>query len=328
MKQKSASANSGAYVVTGGAGFVGSNIVRALNKRGIDEIIVVDAADPAGDLPNLDGCNFTEYLGHSKFINALNQRAFDRQIQAILHQGACTDTTVHDEKYMLETNFEYSKDLLSFALTEGIPMVYASSAAVYGVNTTTAEAPENEAPLNIYGRSKLLFDEHVREVALDANSTVVGLRYFNVYGPGETQKNLMASLVYQLYGQIRNTGVARLFEGTDGYGDGEQRRDFVFVEDIVNANLWFAEAPATAGVFNLGTGKSRSFNDLARAVITSVGTGEIKYVPFPESLEGRYQSFTEADLTHLRSSGYDGEFTSLEEGVSRYCQALMDANGI
>jgi ADP-L-glycero-D-manno-heptose 6-epimerase len=306
------------YVVTGGAGFIGSNIVRALNRRGDDQIIVVDAAEPATGLAALEGCNFTDYVGHTDFREAVKSRVFRSDIKAIFHEGACTDTTVHDEVFMMDTNFEYSKDLLGFALAESIPLVYASSAAVYGTNADTTETPENEAPLNVYGRSKLAFDQHVRKVALDASSTVVGLRYFNVFGPGESRKGHMASMVLQLRGQIEATGSARLFEGTDGYGDGEQRRDFVFVDDIVNANLWFADGPTRTGVFNIGTGKSRSFNDLARAVIASSGSGEIEYIPFPDSLQGRYQSFTEADVTSLRGAGYDREFTSLEDGVARY----------
>ena len=310
------------HIVTGGAGFIGSNLVRALNRHGIDDILVVDAVDPADGLPNLDGTTTADYMDSREFRSALGRGALERQAQVIFHQGACTDTTIDDAEYMLDSNYEYSKDVLEYALTSRIPLVYASSASVYGVNATTSEMPENEAPLNLYARSKLLFDQHVRHVARDAASTVVGLRYFNVYGPGESEKGHMASMVYQLYRQIQESGVARLFGGTDGFGDGEQRRDFVFVDDVVDVNLWFAEGPVRTGVFNVGTGSSRTFNNLARAVINSIGHGEIDYIPFPDSLRGRYQSFTEANVTRLRTAGYRKPFTSLEEGVARYCRRL------
>ena len=310
------------HIVTGGAGFIGSNLVRALNRHGIDDILVVDAVDPADGLPNLDGTTTADYMDSREFRSALGRGALERQAQVIFHQGACTDTTIDDAEYMLDSNYEYSKDVLEYALTSRIPLVYASSASVYGVNATTSEMPENEAPLNLYARSKLLFDQHVRHVARDAASTVVGLRYFNVYGPGESEKGHMASMVYQLYRQIQESGVARLFGGTDGFGDGEQRRDFVFVDDVVEVNLWFAEGPARRGTYNVGTGSSRTFNDLARAVIDCIGHGEIDYIPFPDSLRGRYQSFTEANVTRLRTAGYRKPFTSLEEGVARYCRRL------
>ena len=222
-----------------------------------------------------------------------------------------------DESAMMDNNVAYSQVLLDFALARGIPFVYASSASVYGVNHDTAEVPANEAPLNLYARSKLAFDQHVRRWLSHARSTVVGLRYFNVYGARETQKGNMASMVYQLYRQIAESGTARLFEGTDGYDDGEQQRDFVAVDDVAEINLHFALSDSVQGIFNVGTGRARSFNDIARTLIKLMGRGRIKYIPFPESLQGRYQSFTEANLDGLRRAGYDKPFLTLEEGIAR-----------
>jgi ADP-L-glycero-D-manno-heptose 6-epimerase len=222
----------------------------------------------------------------------------------------------YDGRFMMENNFTFSKKLLEFALTANIPFVYASSAAVYGGSRDFAEEPANERPLNVYGYSKLAFDQHVRRLLPHAGSTVVGLRYFNVYGPRETQKGSMASMAYQLYGQLRQGGVARLFEGTNGYGDGEQLRDFVFVDDVAEVNFFFAESDGRRGIYNVGTGQARSFNDIARTLIKLLGRGEIEYIPFPEDLTGKYQSFTQADLTELRAAGYDRPFTDLETGLT------------
>jgi len=221
----------------------------------------------------------------------------------------------------MENNLTFSKTMLKFALNREAPFVYASSAAVYGTNKTTREVPGNERPLNVYGFSKLAFDQVVRRILPEVSSTVVGLRYFNVFGPRETHKGRMASMIYQLSRQLTDTGKARLFEGTDGYADGEQRRDFVFVGDVVKVNLFFADGPDAKGIFNVGTGRSRSFNAVARTLIKLTGGGEIEYVPFPAALEGKYQSFTEADLTALRDAGYDEPFTSLENGIAQAVKA-------
>jgi ADP-L-glycero-D-manno-heptose 6-epimerase len=222
---------------------------------------------------------------------------------------------------MIENNFTFSKLLLHFALSRKVPLVYASSAAVYGSSNAFAPSRENERPLNLYGLSKLAFDNHVRSIAASSESTVAGLRYFNVYGPRESHKGKMASMVYQLYRQLRTSGRARLFEGTDGYADGEQRRDFVFVNDIVRVNLALAEGPVRNGVFNVGTGQARTFNDVARILIARLGAGAIDYVPFPKSLAGRYQSFTQADLSALKNSGYNESFSTLENGIAQSVDA-------
>ena len=305
------------YVVTGAAGFIGSNVVRALNARGDEDILVVDDGEALKTSTNLSDCTFADAMDKGVFRERVTSGTFDAEVAAILHQGACADTMESDEAYMMDNNLAYSKDLLTFALGRKTPFVYASSASVYGVNRDSAEMPANEAPLNLYARSKLAFDEHVRSILEGVGSTVVGLRYFNVYGPGEARKGRMASMVYRLCRQLMETGVARLFEGTDGYGDGEQRRDFVYVGDVAGVNLFFAGGPATRGIFNVGTGNSRSFNDAVNAATALLGGGRVEYIPFPAELQGKYQSFTEADLSQLRAAGCAEPFTSLEDGIER-----------
>jgi ADP-L-glycero-D-manno-heptose 6-epimerase len=303
------------HIVTGAAGFVGSNLVRALNERGIREIMAVDDLTQGDKFRNLRDCEIADYMDRTDFREFIRRGASGLEPAAILHQGACADTTESDGRYMLDNNFTYSKELLHWALDRGVPFVYASSASVYGSSARCVETPEHEGPLNVYAYSKLLFDQYVRRLMPRISTTVVGLRYFNVYGPREGHKGRMASMVWQVYQQVRSSGLARLFEGTDGFAAGEQRRDFVFVGDAVAVNLHFASAPPRQAIVNVGTGKSRSFNDIARIVISLLGRGEIQYIPFPESLRGKYQSFTESDITRLRAAGYDQPMTSLEEGI-------------
>jgi ADP-L-glycero-D-manno-heptose 6-epimerase len=302
-------------IVTGGAGFIGSNIVDALNAKGIHEILVVDRKGE--NFRNLADLRISDFMQPEEFIRALERNALPVRVDAIFHQGACVDTTCDDSAYMMENNFTFSKAVLHFAVARKIPLVYASSAAVYGASKAFSLTRENERPLNLYGRSKLAFDNHIRAVGANSESTVAGLRYFNVYGPRETYKGKMASMVYQLYRQLMTNGRARLFTGTDDYADGEQRRDFVLVGDVVRVNLALAEGPVRRGIFNVGTGQSRSFNDVAKTIIAQIGAGAIEYVPFPASLAGRYQSFTQADLSALRDAGYEESFTSLEDGIAK-----------
>ncbi len=303
-------------IVTGAAGFIGSNLLRALNQRGDTDILVVDRLGP--NFRNLSDLRFSDFMEPEALLGAIGRDAMPPKIEAIFHQGACADTTESDGHYMMENNFGFSRELLGFALARRVPFVYASSAAVYGANRVTLAEPANEHPLNLYALSKLAFDNHVRHAANTAASTVVGLRYFNVYGPREAHKGNMASMAYQLFRQLRESDIARLFVGTDGFGDGEQRRDFVFVEDVVKVNLYFASAPARREIINVGTGRSRSFNELAAILIDLRGRhGEIEYVPFDERLKGKYQSFTQADLTALRAAGYTAEFTPLEQGLAQ-----------
>jgi ADP-L-glycero-D-manno-heptose 6-epimerase len=303
-------------VVTGGAGFIGSNLVHSLNAEGKTDILIVDRLGE--NFRNLCDLQFSDFIEPEAFRHAIETRGLCDGITAIFHQGACADTTCSDGHYMMENNFSFSKALLHFAIERKIPLVYASSAAVYGASKLSQPIPANERPLNLYALSKLAFDNHVRSLTGTGDSTVVGLRYFNVYGPRERHKGRMASMVYQLHRQIQETGYAKLFEGTDGYGDGEQRRDFVFVGDIVRVNLFFASRwENTRGIFNVGSGTSRSFNAVARSVIKALGKGEIGYIPFPEELAGKYQSFTQADPTDLLSKGWSEPITTLEDGVAQ-----------
>lgn len=309
-------------VVTGAAGFIGSNIIKALNKKGYDHIIAVDDLTDGTKYKNLVDCELTDYLDKDDFLSKLKEPGFLNSIQAIFHQGACSTTTEWNGRFMMENNYEYSKKLLHSCLDAAIPLIYASSAAVYGLTKTFSENPEFESPLNVYGYSKLQFDRYVRRYLRDANSQVVGLRYFNVFGPGENHKGTMASVAYHFYHQLKKQGKVNLFEGCDGYENGEQRRDFIFVDDVVNTNLWFLENNTISGIFNVGTGKSRSFNDVAKAVISCIGSGKIDYIPFPEHLKGHYQSFTEANLSQLKNKGHSLKFTELEDGVRKYVDYL------
>jgi ADP-L-glycero-D-manno-heptose 6-epimerase len=309
-------------VVTGGAGFIGSNIVRELNRRGESNIIVVDDLRDGSKFVNLVGCDIADYFDKAEFIARLNSGALGK-IEAILHQGACAVTTEWDGRYMLETNYRYSVDLLEYCLAARVPLIYASSAAVYGASTVFKEDDRKaERPLNVYGYSKLLFDDYVRRCLPRVQTQVVGLRYFNVYGPGEAHKGSMASVAFHLHGQVAATGEARLFEGNDGYGPGEQRRDFVYVGDVVDVNLWFLKQPRVSGVFNVGTGASATFNDVANAIVAWHRKGAVRYIPFPAELKNRYQSFTEADLRALRAVGYTAPFRNVRAGVTAYLDAL------
>ncbi|MBA3562821.1 MAG: ADP-glyceromanno-heptose 6-epimerase [Gammaproteobacteria bacterium] len=310
-------------IVTGGAGFIGSNLVAALNARGIAEVIVVDNLTEGVKFRNLTDLRIVDYMDQDDFLAALRAGDdFGGGIRAVFHQGACSTTTEWDGRYMMRNNFDYSKELLLYCLEHDLPLIYASSAAVYGSGQEFAEAESFERPLNIYGYSKLLFDQYVRRALPSARSQIVGLRYFNVYGPREQHKGQMASVAFHFDRQVRADGEARLFTGSGGYGDGEQRRDFIYVGDVTRVNLWFLDNPAVSGIFNVGTGRSQSFNEVARAVIAWHRRGRIRYVPFPEKLESAYQSFTEADMSRLRAAGYDAPFSTVEEGIRLYLDEL------
>jgi ADP-L-glycero-D-manno-heptose 6-epimerase len=308
-------------VVTGAAGFIGSNIVHGLNDRGEGDVLAVDDLGDGRKFDNLSGCELLDYLDKDDFLAALDAApAWLRQVRAVLHQGACTRTTEWDGRFMMRSNYEYSKQLLQASEEHGWQLIYASSAAVYGQGERFAEDPGEERPANVYAFSKWMFDQYVRRhlAAPGRPGQLAGLRYFNVYGPGEHHKGDMASIVWQLHQQLERSGELRLFEGSGGYGPGEQRRDFVHVDDVVAVNLWMLEHPGVSGIFNVGTGASRSFNAAAAAVIAWHGRGRIVYVPFPQGLAAAYQNFTEADLTRLRACGFAGGFVELEEGVARY----------
>lgn len=312
-------------IVTGGAGFIGSNIVKALNDKGAENIIVVDDLTDGMQFKNLADCKIADYLDKDDFLNRLKANDyFHDKITAVFHEGACADTTETNGKYMLENNYEYSKILLHYCLRQEIPYIYASSAAVYGGGAVFKEELQYEKPLNVYGYSKFLFDQYVRKLLPTANSQIVGTRYFNVYGPRECHKKTMASVAFHNHHQIQQSGTVKLFEGCAGYGNGEQRRDFVYVGDVAQVNLWFMEHRNVSGIFNVGTGNSQTFNELSQAVINWHNKGKIEYIPFPEHLKGKYQSFTEANISALRAVGYHEKFKTVEEGVPLYLDWLEE----
>lgn len=314
-------------IVTGGVGFIGSNIVKTLNEQGRTDIIVVDDLQDGKKFYNISDCDIADYLDKDDFLARV--KADDGildNVEVIFHEGACSSTTEWDGKFMMENNYEYSKVLLHACVVREIPFLYASSASVYGGSDVFKEQREHEKPLNVYGYSKWQFDQYVRSIQHTFKSQVVGFRYFNVYGPREQHKGSMSSVAFHFNNQIKENGVAKLFGGSGGYGDGEQRRDFVYVGDVVKVNLWFMDNPDQSGIFNLGTGRCQSFNDVANAVIAWHGEkgtqGKKEYMPFPDHLKGAYQSFTEADIQKLRDVGYKDDFYTVEQGTAAYMDWL------
>jgi len=322
------------YVVTGAAGFIGSRIVEALNRAGVTDIVAVDNLSRSAKVANLARLEIADFLDKGEFLQRLD--SFDGAVEAVLHQGACSDTLEQDGRYMMENNYRYSKTLLDWCQEAEVALLYASSASVYGAGAEFREERACERPLNVYGYSKFLFDQLVRRALPAKTAQIAGFRYFNVYGPNEAHKGRMASVAFHAYNQLAAAGKVQLFEGSAGYGNGEQRRDFVHVDDVVDVNLWFLEHREVSGIFNCGTGRAQTFNQLAAATINSVqGTdhtarelaqrGFIEYIPFPAGLKERYQSFTEADLSRLRAAGYRGEFKTVEHGVASYVNELRSS---
>ncbi|MCG6867935.1 MAG: ADP-glyceromanno-heptose 6-epimerase [Gammaproteobacteria bacterium] len=309
-------------VVTGGAGFIGSNLVKGFNDSGVNDILVIDDLEDGTKFRNLADCEIADYRDKDRWIEEARTSGLANGVRAVIHLGACSTTTEWNGRYMMENNYEFSRTLLHATMDAGVPYIYASSASVYGMGPVFREARENERPLNVYAYSKFQFDNYVRRHLAAARNQIVGLRYFNVYGPREQHKGGMASVAFHLNNQLKEGDTVRLFEGSDGYADGEQRRDFVYVGDTVAVKLWLLDHPGVSGIFNLGTGRAQPFNDVANAVIDWHGRGEIRYIPFPDHLKGRYQSFTEADMNALREAGYTSEFLSVEQGVGRYMEWL------
>jgi ADP-L-glycero-D-manno-heptose 6-epimerase len=323
------------YVVTGAAGFIGSNIVQGLNARGITNIIAVDDLTEGDKFRNLADLQIADYVDADDFYDRYSNGAYGK-VEAIFHEGACSDTMESDGAYMMRNNFSLSCQLFDACQAQGTRLLYASSAAVYGGSNTFKELPEYEKPLNVYGYSKLLFDQWVRRqtaMFTTQKAQVTGFRYFNVYGPREQHKGRMASVAFHQFNQFQAEGVVKLFSGYDGYAAGEQKRDFVYVDDVAAVNLWFFDHPEKSGVFNLGTGRAQPFNDVALAVVQGlagqtpsleqmVENEAIAYIDFPDTLKGKYQSYTQADLAALRDTGCDHVFADVAKGISSYLKYL------
>ena len=327
-------------VVTGAAGFIGSNIIQGLNARGVDDIIAVDDLTMGDKFKNLADLQIAEYVDADDFYELFAEGAFG-QVEAVFHEGACSDTMELDGKYMMDNNYTLSCELFHACQDQGTRLLYASSAAAYGGSSTFSESPEFEKPLNVYGYSKLLFDQRLRRELgkqfENASTQVAGFRYFNVYGPREQHKGRMASVAFHQFNQFQAEGKVKLFGEYGGYGAGGQIRDFVFIDDVVAVNLWFLDHPDQSGIFNLGTGKAQPFNDVAISVINTLRKtqneavlsieeaargGLIDYIQFPPALVGKYQSYTQADLSALRAAGCKHAFADVQTGVASYMQWL------
>jgi len=310
-------------VVTGGAGFIGSNLIKALNQRGEKNILLVDHLTNGKKMHNIADLDVADYMDKTQFLEKLDTPHFFDGIQAVFHQGACSATTEWNGEYVMANNYDYSKRLLLFCIAHKIPFIYASSASVYGTGAHGFNVDRQcERPINMYAYSKFQFDQFVRKQLHDTRNQIVGLRYFNVYGPREQHKGAMSSTAFHFNNQIIENGTAKLFAGCDGFGDGEQKRDFVYVDDVVDVNLWFLDNPDKRGIFNVGTGAAEPFNNIANAVINWHQKGQIEYIPFPEHLKGAYQSYTQADISGLRQAGYGKEFATVAQGVKGYLDWL------
>lgn len=312
------------YIVTGGAGFIGSNIIQGLNQRGIKDILVVDNVKNIDKMQNLIGKTFVDIMPKEEFlIKVINHYDFG-MIEGISHQGACSDTMETNGQYIMSNNYEYTKQLIRCSMDRKIPMVYASSASIYGNSKKLTSGHTEFEPLNLYAFSKYLIENHIRKNYKNPTATLVGLRYFNVYGPGEKHKKNMASSVYQFYKELKERGQIKLFGATDAYAAGEQKRDFIYIDDVVDINLHFLMGEFQYGNFDVGTGCPVSFNDLAKCILNEVGGGELQYIDFPETLVGRYQFYTKADLSALRKGGYREPLIAMKDGIKKYIEILNE----
>lgn len=331
-------------VVTGAAGFIGSNLIKGLNARGLTDIVAVDDLTQGDKFRNLVDLKIADYVDAADFYNAFAADAYGK-VEAVFHEGACSDTMESNGQYMMQNNYSTSVQLYQTCQKRSARLLYASSAATYGGSDTFREEPAFEQPLNVYGYSKLLFDQRMRRECGDAferalaglTRQVVGFRYFNVYGPREQHKARMASVAFHQFNQFKAEGKVKLFGDYGGYAAGAQMRDFVFVDDVVAVNLWFFDHPEISGIFNLGSGRAQPFNDVASAVVNSLRQsqgqsaltleelgqqGLLEYIPFPDALRGKYQCYTQADLTALRATGCDHVFADVQTGVAKYVQWL------
>jgi len=318
-------------IVTGGAGFIGSALIAALNKRQITDILVVDELGTDRKWKNLRNLSFTDYVEKDDFLEMVIEDKLDNSVESVFHLGACSDTTETNASYLIKNNYEYSKLLAQWATNADIRFIYASSAATYGDGSASfsddQEKIENLRPLNMYGYSKHLFDLWARRTGL--LKKLVGLKYFNVFGPNEYHKADMRSFVIKAFEQINASGKVRLFKSYKSeYADGEQLRDFIYVKDAVDMTLFFYDKPQLSGLFNIGAGKARTWNDLVKAVFAAMGREpNIEYIEMPESIRNQYQYFTEADITNFRKAGYDKEITTLEDAIKDYVQSYLQKDG-
>lgn len=330
------------FIVTGAAGFIGANLVKSLNKSGFDDVIAVDNLTKSEKFTNLAENKISDYMDKHVFLEAVKSRSLSRP-EAVFHQGACSNTMEGDGHYMMENNYRYTLELFRWCQEQRIPFIYASSAATYGASDTFKEDLQYEKPLNVYGYSKFLFDQVLRrEMEKGLSAPAIGLRYFNVYGPMEQHKGRMASVAFHQFHQFKQDGKVKLFEGCLGYPNGGQKRDFVYVDDVVAVNMHFLNQPVS-GIYNCGTGRAQEFNDVSLTVVNTlreaqgkpqlsleeaVSSSAIEYIPFPEALVGKYQAFTQADLTNLRDAGCDVQFKTVQEGTRLYMLDLIKRYGL
>ncbi|MXP56649.1 ADP-glyceromanno-heptose 6-epimerase [Pantoea sp. Mhis] len=304
-------------IVTGGTGMIGSNIIKALNILNHADILVVDNLKDGHKCANLADLNIIDYIDKKDFLNYIKSNRTFGSIKIVFHKGACSDTTEWDGKYIMENNYQYSKEILHFCLNYKIPFLYASSAAVYGIRKKNfIEERQYEKPLNIYGYSKMLFDNYVRQLLPCTNSPICGLRYFNVYGPREAHKGAMASIIFHFNSQINEKLSLKLFEGSSNF-----YRDFIHVDDVVALNLWCWKK-RISGIYNCGTGHSTSFQEVANIILSSYKENFIEYIPFPKEMQGYYQTFTQANLTKLHQIGYTKKFKTINNGINEYIMQL------